>query len=130
MKFGTKNRFWSRQCLCSKSNTYGREIASRLDYEGKDPNVVIPHGVTYIGPSVFANGSNLQSVKRPEGLTHIGEQAFAQAPKLELIHIPDSVTEFERNIFIDSPNVVLHVSPGSAAEQYAKRVKFKIEYKK
>ena len=85
-------------------------------------SVVIPDGVTCIGPSAFSWCSRLSSVTIPDSVTTIGDHAFhgcavydgvtipsgvrsigsyayCQCHGLECVMIPDGVTTIERNAF-------------------------------
>ena len=55
-------------------------------------DLVIPAGVTTIGPCVFYGCSSLTKVTIPDGVTSIGDYAFAACSNITRITIPDSVT--------------------------------------
>ena len=66
---------------------------------GPGGDVVIPEGVTAIGPSAFARCREMTSVSIPEGVTSIGYRAFYICTGLKEIHIPASVTELGESAF-------------------------------
>ena len=61
-------------------------------------SVVIPNGVTRIGPSAFSQCLKLTNVQLPDGLITIGDSAFAACP-LSRIKIPASVTSIDATSF-------------------------------
>lgn len=61
-------------------------------------DVIIPDGVTTIGPGVFA-GCKLTSVIIPDSVTSIGAGAFSSCSSLTSITIPDSVTSIGGSVF-------------------------------
>jgi hypothetical protein len=61
-------------------------------------SVVIPQGVTKIGPYAFYQASKLTSVTLPEGLTEIGENAFNYA-SITSISLPKSLTTIGDSAF-------------------------------
>lgn len=62
-------------------------------------NIVVPEGVTNIGPYAFAHCTNIENVKLPESLTEISIGAFAQCMSLTNIVIPESVTTIYNQAF-------------------------------
>lgn len=61
-------------------------------YTGTGKAVVIPEGVTSIGPSAFRQCIDLTSITLPGSVTGIGFGAFLSCSRLANIAIPDSVT--------------------------------------
>ncbi len=59
----------------------------------------IPHGVTMIGQSAFADCRNLTSIAIPKSVTTIGEFAFDSCSSLTSITIPDGVTTIGKHAF-------------------------------
>lgn len=59
----------------------------------------IPHGVTMIGQSAFADCRNLTSIAIPKSVTTIGEFAFDACSSLTSITIPDGVTTIGKHAF-------------------------------
>lgn len=59
----------------------------------------IPHGVTMIGQSAFADCRNLTSIAIPKSVTTIGEFAFDACSSLTSITIPDGVTTIRKHAF-------------------------------
>ena len=62
------------------------------EYRGPDGDVVIPEGVTSIGPSVFSERKNIVSMVIPEGVTFIDERAFYMCDHLQTVSLPESLT--------------------------------------
>ena len=60
-------------------------------YKGPGGDVVIPDGVTKIGPAVFRNCEWLTDITIPEGVTAIGCEAFFGCSKIKSVSLPDSV---------------------------------------
>ena len=75
---------------------YAKHIYSDKDTEITD--LVIPEGVTRIGPYAFLNCEAIKSVTFPSTLTSIGSNAFYQSG-LENVVIPDGFTEIEESSF-------------------------------
>lgn len=59
----------------------------------------IPHGVTMIEQSAFADCRNLTSIDIPKSVTTIGEFAFDSCSSLTSITIPDGVTTIGKHAF-------------------------------
>lgn len=57
----------------------------------------------------------------PNGVKTICNRAFVNSPGLRELEIPDSVCNIEEDAFVQHPNLVLLCTPGSAAEEFAKR---------
>jgi hypothetical protein len=81
---------------------YAKHIYSDKDTEITD--LVIPEGVTRIGPYAFLNCEAIKSVTFPSTLTSIGSNAFYQSG-LESIAIPESVMEIEESTFNGCANL-------------------------
>ena len=62
-------------------------------------NTVIPHSVTSIGESAFAECSGLTSITIPVGVTSIGENAFDGCRGLTSVIIPNSVISIDAESF-------------------------------
>ena len=77
-----------------------KTIPSGLFYGTGVEKLVIPEGVTEIGPYAFS-GSSLKEVVLPSTLTKIGESAFRDT-QLTSITIPEGVTEIGFGAFMDS----------------------------
>ena len=65
-----------------------------MGYEGDEPVVIIPEGVTRINHMALSNTA-MTSVVIPNSVTSIGEQAFAHCYNLNSVIIPDSVSSID-----------------------------------
>ena len=69
-------------------------------YTGKEPEVVVPDGVTEISPNVFCNkGKGVRRVILPDGLVKIGPGAFGGCKSLSSIVLPESLVEIGNGAF-------------------------------
>lgn len=109
-------------------------------YRGTEEMVEIPKGVTKISDRAFKDNKNVKYITIPDGVTEIGYGAFQGCMNLTSVTIPTSVTLIgdrfgNTNIFyyLDGddvygkrervlPNLTLHVSEGSYAESWAKKL--------
>ena len=62
-------------------------------------NLVIPEGITEIGPSVFRDCTSLASVTIPASVRTIGHGAFRDCTSLESVTIPAGVTKIGTSAF-------------------------------
>ena len=60
-------------------------------YNGTDPKVEIPEGVTCIGPAVFKDCGEITEISIPDGVRGIGDRAFQGCFGLREVVLPDSV---------------------------------------
>lgn len=96
--------------------------------------LVLPEGVDAIKSKCFRDLYNLSEVRIPEGVIAIQDGAFAGCTGLKRIYIPDSVISFNDSFEDDAPfkgaeaSATIVCSQGSAAEAYAKKRGFAIEY--
>lgn len=63
-------------------------------------NLVIPDGITTIGPYAFERGTQFTSVTIPSSVKSIGNSAFAYCYNLNKIDIPDGVTSIGSYAFL------------------------------
>lgn len=82
----------------SHSSFLKKDLAIIFSYND-DVDIRVPDGVTRIGPAVFKNNKNLQSVQLPNSLTKIGFYAFSECVSLTEIHLPHSVNNIEFDAF-------------------------------
>lgn len=54
-----------------------------IRYLGHAQNVIIPKGISLIGPEAFRDCSEITSVVVPEGVTHLGDAVFYELYQLE-----------------------------------------------
>ena len=63
-----------------------------MEYYGKDKDVVVPDGVTYIASNVFKENATAQSITLPDSVEEIGNNVFEGCKKLESIVLPEGVS--------------------------------------
>ncbi len=83
------------------------------EYNGTDPNVVIPNGVTKIGDNAFDGCSSLENITIPDSVTEIGEYAFYNCKSLKSIIIPNSVTSIGHRAFFFCSSLTSIIIPNS-----------------
>ncbi len=71
----------------------GEELRA-VRYLGKDEEVRIPKGVTYLSKELFRKVSDLRSVQIPSSVAQIPANPFAFCPKLEHVQIRDDHRHF------------------------------------
>ncbi len=76
--------------------------------ENIKPNLIVPYGITHIGPSAFAYNNTLISITISDTVVEIGEFAFWDALKLEMVILGKSVANIGVNAF--SCPRLLHVT--------------------
>ena len=87
------------------------------------PNVhtiVVPSGVTEIGPNAFCRCDTLTSLTLPSTLTNVGPKAFFGCKALTSLSLPDTLTYVGNNAFtacssltsITLPDTVTHLRKG------------------
>ena len=89
-------------------------------YIGKDPHVVIPHGIKLIGPYAFGSSAPVKSVVIPDSVVKIEGFAFFHNKTLENVVIPSSVRTIISSAFqecsalkeIELPDSVTMVGDG------------------
>jgi len=77
--------------LCYAQNLYLNDVLIR--------DIIIPDGITGIGPRVFSGCSGLTSITIPNSVTSIGSSAFSGCSGLTCMTIPDSVTSIGDGAF-------------------------------
>jgi len=70
-----------------------------ISYSGPGGHVIIPEGVTEIGPSVFSDNFDVTSVTFPSTLVVISGDAFRHARNIREINLPPSVTSIGEGAF-------------------------------
>ena len=68
-------------------------------YTGKESHVIVPGGVTIIGPSAFAGNPFVKSITLPEGVRVISKRAFYYCTSLREIVLPQSVETIGEEAF-------------------------------
>jgi len=86
-----------------------------LRYNGTDPSLKIPHGVSLIAPEAFKGCQSLCSIVIPDGVTKIGMDAFADCTCLVSVAIPQSVTEIDVGAFQNCASLMQVSLPATAA---------------
>ncbi|WP_031550555.1 leucine-rich repeat domain-containing protein [Oribacterium sp. FC2011] len=98
----------------------------------------LPYGVEFLGYKAFYNCKYLRNVELPCTLQIISEAAFLDCANISEIDIPSSVSEigddnfkysyivqpdkrYNPRIFTASSNTVISCSPGSCAQEYARK---------
>lgn len=98
------------------------------EYRGPGGDVVVPEGVTSVGPWTFSKRGDLTSITLPESLTSIGNEAFSYCRNLTSITIPENVTSIGYNTFAHCENLANITIPesvtsiGDWAFQYCKNL--------
>ncbi len=70
-----------------------------MKYRGTDEDVIIPEGVTRVGPMAFYGRESIYSVTFPESVTSIGDSAFDGCVNLYRIVLPDGLARIGRFAF-------------------------------
>lgn len=70
-----------------------------MKYNGCEPHVEIPHGVTAVGKWAFAYNKNLSSITVPDGVTVIYQGAFQYCTLLTEVSLPESLVHIEGYAF-------------------------------
>ena len=68
-------------------------------FDSISEHLIIPDGVTCIGPSAFSGCSKLRDIIFPEGLTIIGVSAFSYCEFLTRLTLPDGLTSIGSDAF-------------------------------
>lgn len=77
-----------------------------IDKNGREvTNLIIPEGISFIGPYTFYNCQNITSVTIPNSATYIGEYAFAGCSKITELIIPKNVNFIGRYVLDRCNNV-------------------------
>ena len=83
--------------------------------------VIIPEGVTYIGPSAFFHCTSLEKVTIPNSVTKIDENAFALCEQLKEVVILNHTVDIYRNAFeLCHPSLTINAAPDTVYEKFAK----------
>ena len=64
-------------------------------YQGNEENVLVPDGITVIGPYAFKNCAHLRNVLLPDSLERIDFEAFFNCASLEQVSIPSKVKRID-----------------------------------
>ena len=86
-------------------------------------SVVIPEGVTNIGPEAFNRCENLETVELPSTVEYIGMDSFAYSEKLSSINLPEGLKTIDDFAFdqcsslteVTIPSTVDYYGPGAFA---------------
>lgn len=74
-------------------------------YKGEGGDVVIPEGITAIGPHVFSNNKKITSVTLPHTVSSIGASAFRGCENLKIVKMSDSVSSIGYMAFWNCKNL-------------------------
>ncbi len=97
--------FSSRLPAQAQIKTFGTESDFTIDgntlvaYTGRDTEVIVPDGVTVIGPRSFQMAKHVKKVILPAGVVTIDEYAFYQCTGLEEIVFSESLTSIGASAF-------------------------------
>ncbi|MBR1560206.1 MAG: leucine-rich repeat protein [Clostridia bacterium] len=80
-------------------------------YQGPGGDVVIPDGVTVIGPGAFSGCESVTRVTIPRGVTTIGFEAFCACFGVTELVLPDTVVTIGGEAFADMENLTRVVMP-------------------
>ena len=89
------------------------KIANGVFSEKNIVSIIIPDGVTSIGPYAFQNCNYLTSIAIPNNLTEISNYAFYGCSRLTRITIPNSVTSIGDYAFYECSGLTSIVIPNS-----------------
>ena len=96
---------WDKECYyCPSYNDGSYERA--LNGDKTVTRVVIPYGVTHIGPGAFMTCKSLTKVIIPNSVTHIGPAAFSHCESLTEVTIPTRVTHIGKGAFEKSTSLI------------------------
>ena len=70
----------------------GNDYTVKMESLGNAKNIIIPNGITKIGPLAFYSCDSLTSVVIPDSVTSIGDLAFSFCTSLKTINLPNSIT--------------------------------------
>lgn len=74
-------------------------------YTGKNPDVIIPDGITIIGDGAFSFCDVLKRVTIGKGVTSIGDGAFENCESLTSVTIPVGVKIIKDRAFVGCENL-------------------------
>ncbi len=82
------------------------EFKTLVRYTGKDENVVVPSGASFMWPEAFRDVKDtLKSIVFSEGLVSIYNYTFQDFEKLEKVVLPESLKDIQRNAFAGCKNL-------------------------
>ena len=70
-----------------------------ISYSGQGGDVVIPNGVTAIGPKAFAGCSDINTISMPNSIRYIDEGAFDSCSGLKSIHLSSNLVSIKASAF-------------------------------
>ena len=90
-------------------------------------SIILPKSLKTIGEEAFRGCHGLTSIVIPKSVEEIGEEAFKYC-SLTSITIFDNVKSIGSQAFSDNENPIILTSPGSFADDYAKRYRMTVQY--
>ena len=78
---------------------------SILKYYGKEPEITIPDGISYIAGSSFARDDTLEKISIPDSVKDIGCQAFSNCENLKEVNIKGHNTYLGEKSFNSCPKL-------------------------
>ncbi len=109
--FETKGNAQSQQFTEAGMGDFIMEHGVLKKYTGSDETVVIPDGITEIGPWAFKDCTSLINITIPDSVNTIQYSAFSGCTGLSGIVLPDSITEIDYWTFSGCSSLASAVLP-------------------
>ncbi len=82
-----------------------------IQYRGCESKVIVPEGVTIIGPRAFAGNEAIDRIELPDTVREIGREAFAGCVVLQSIVLSNKLEWIEEAAFLDCVKLIrIHLS--------------------
>ena len=82
-------------------------------YDGCNPEVVIPEGVTFIGNNAFVEHDEIEKIVIPGSVEGFDVYALSGLKNLKQVEIKEGVTSLHRYVFADNPKLESVILPES-----------------